>query len=278
MKKLQVTLTVEEGKKVIALGILKHPTFINAQEKGRILFKGGTTVSKITEKFMGIPLRISGRITQRGTVSSKDIIKGAHSIIYSKGTWSNVDDSIAETVQKFSKNDLIVCGANAIDHKGNAAIMAGSPGGGNVGKSLSSWYTEGAQIIIPVGIEKMIPGDLDHIMGRASRTGKSISWGMSVGLMPLKGEVFTEIQAIKQLAKVDCFAIGAGGLGDAQGSITLEVWASDSEEFDKIVRTLKKVKSSDKAISGIEDSLIECEAICDNCIRHIGCGYKSRRL
>jgi len=278
MKKLQVTLTVEEGKEIIALGLLKHPIFINAREKGRILFKGGTTVSKVTEKLIGMPLRISGRITQRGTVSSRDIIEGPHSIIYSKGNWSNIDDNIVEVVQKFSNNDLIICGANAIDHKGNAAMMAGSPGGGNVGKSLSSWYTEGAKIIIPVGIEKMIPGDLDDIMGRASRTGKSISWGMAVGLMPLRGELFTEIEAIKQLANVDCFAIGAGGLGSAQGSITLEIWASENEEFEKVIKMLKRVKSDDEDISGIKDSLTECEAICDNCIRHIGCGYKSRLL
>lgn len=278
MKKLQVTLTVEEGKEIIALGLLKHPIFVNAKEKGRILFKGGTTVSKITEKMIDVPLRISGRITQRGTVSSKDIVEGPHSIIYSKGNWTDVDDNIVERVQRFSKNDLVICGANAIDYKGNAALMAGSPGRGNVGRSLSSWYTEGAKIIIPAGIEKMIPGDLDEIINKTGRRGKLIAWGMSVGLMPLKGELFTEVEAIKQLAKVDCFAIGAGGLGDAQGSITLEIWSPNREEFDKIVKVLKGVKSGDKEVSGIKDSLIECEAICENCTRHIGCGYKTKLL
>lgn len=278
MKTLQVTLTVEEGKEVIALGLLKHPIFVNVEKRGKILFKGGTTVSKVTEKLIGVPLKISGRITQRGTVSNKDVVEGPHSIIYSKGNWTNVDDNIVEMVQGFSKNDLIICGANAIDYKGNAAIMAGSPGGGNVGSSLSCWYTEGAKVIIPTGVEKMIPGDLDEIINKTGRTGKSIAWGMSVGLMPLKGELFTEVEAIKQLANVDCFAIGAGGLGDAQGSITLEIWSPDNKEFDKIVEILKKIKLGNNEISGIEDSLIECEAICDNCIKHIGCGYKSRLL
>lgn len=278
MKRLQVTLTVEEGKEIIALGLLKHPTFVTAKEKGKILFKGGTTVSKLTEKLIEVPLRISGRITQRGTVSSKDIVEGPHSIIYSKGNWENIDDNIVEMVKRFSEKDLIVCGANAIDCRGNAAIMAGSPGGGNVGSSLSSWYTEGAKIIIPVGIEKMIPGDLNEIINKAGRRGKFVSWGMSVGLMPLKGELFTEVEAIKQLANVDCFAIGAGGLGNAQGSVTLEIWSPDNKEFDKIVKILKEVKLGEKEVSGIKDSLIECEAICDNCIRHIGCGYKSKLL
>lgn len=36
----------------------------------KILLKGGTTVSRIAEIALGIPLRISGRITARGTVAS----------------------------------------------------------------------------------------------------------------------------------------------------------------------------------------------------------------
>lgn len=278
MKKVQVTLTVEEGKRVIALGLLKHTIFENARKQGKILFKGGTTVSKITEEFLDVPLRISGRITKRGTVSNKEKTEGSHSIIYNKGDWRDIDDDIVDVVRRLSGNDLIVCGANAIDHKGNAAIMAGSVGGGNVGKSLSSWYTEGIKIIIPAGIEKMIPGDLNHIMGKASRTGKLLSWGMAVGLMPLKGEIFTEIDAIKQLANVECFAIGAGGLGAAQGSVTLEIWAQKDEEFQKVTKILKEIKLEDQEISGISDSLIECEAICDNCMGHIGCGYKSKLI
>lgn len=278
MKKIQVTLTVEEGKEIIALGILNHPTVIDSMKNGKILFKGGTTVSKITEKFLGVSLRISGRITSRGTVSSKNIIEGAHSIIYNKGQWWNVDETIVEETSKFTENDIIICGANAFDNNGNAAIMAGSPGGGKVGQSLSSWYTEGAKVIIPVGIEKIIPGDLNEIIKRTSRSGKSLSWGMAVGLMPIKGELFTEIEAIKRLADVECFPIGAGGLGEAQGSSTLEIIASSNEEYEKIIKILKETKSKDIRVGGLKDSLLQCDAICDNCSRHIGCGYKSKRL
>lgn len=278
MKRIQVTLTVEEGKQIIALGLLKHGVFKQSKESGKILFKGGTTVSKITEEFLGFPLRISGRITKRGTVSNKKEVKGPHSIIYNKGNWEGIDSNIENIAKGLSRRDLVVCGANAIDYKGNAAMMAGSVGGGGVGKSLSSWYTEGAKIIIPVGIEKMVPGDLDHIIYKTGRRGKLLSWGMSVGLMPLKGEVFTEIDAIEELADVECFAIGAGGLGQAQGSITLEIWAKKDREFKKIKKILKEVKSEEQEVSGIDDSLIECEAICSSCAGHIGCGYKTKLI
>lgn len=276
MNKLQVTLTVEESKEIISLGLMKHKTFVNSLERGKILLKGGTTVSKISEKLINYPLRICGRITSRGTVSSKNLVDGHHSIVYSKGNGDNVDENLVEVVQEFSKNDLIICGANAIDYKGNAATMIGSSDGGSIGQILNSLNDGETNIIIPVGLEKMIFGDLDEIIGKSSRNGKTISWGMAVGLMPLKGEVFTEIEAIKQLADVDCFQIGAGGLGNAQGSVTLEIWSDSNEEFDKIFKILKEIKSFNTKISGIKDSLIECEPICDSCKNHKGCGYKSK--
>lgn len=278
MKKLQVTLTVEEGKEIIALGMLNHPILINTMKNGKVLFKGGTTVSKITEILIGVSLRISGRITSRGTVASQNIIEGPHSIIYNKGQWSNIDETIVEEVSKFTDKDLIICGANVFDNYGNAAIMAGSPGGGAVGQSLSSWYTEGTKLIIPVGIEKMVPGDLSEIIKKTGRNGKSLSWGMAVGLMPLKGELFTEIEAIKTLANVECFPIGAGGLNKAQGSVTLEIHSPSNGEYERIVKILKELKCKDIEIGGLKDSLEECEAICDNCFRHLSCGYKSKKL
>lgn len=275
---IQVTLTVEESKTIITLGILRHPLVKAALDKGKILFKGGTTVSKITEKLLGVPLRVSGRITKRGTVSSKDIVQGPHSILYTRGKWVNIDDKIAEESLRLNKNDLVICGANAIDNFGNAAMMAGSPGGGGVGKSIGAWSSEAGNILIPVGIEKMIPGDLRDIIKKSNRHGKSISWGMSVGLLPLVGEIFTEIDAIKLLADVDCYPIGSGGLFEANGSITLEIIPNTKEDYEKIIQILKELKSEPSKIGGIDESLIECKAPCPNCSRHIGCSYKRKEI
>lgn len=277
MDKIQVTLTVEEGKEIIALGILKHALFLKSFDEGKIIFKGGTTVSKITEKLLGVSLRISGRITTRGTVSSLKALDTPHSILLCNNKWNNIDKTIVEEVNGLTKDDLIICGANAFDYKGKAAMMAGSPGGGNPGESLSSWFSEGASVLIPVGIEKMIPGDLDEIIKKSSRTGKSLSWGMAVGLLPIYGEIFTEVEAIKMLADVECFVIGAGGLVGAQGCATLEIWGSE-DELDKIIEILIGVKDGALNISGDEQSLVECRAICVNCGRHLSCGYKSRFL
>lgn len=135
--------------------------------------------------------------------------------MYYKGKWKNVDETMADEISKFTDNDLVVCGANAFDNYGNAAFMTGGPGGEIVGRSMSCWYTEGIKVIIPVGIEKMIPGDINRIITKTGRKSKSLSWGMAAGLLPVRGEIFTEIEAIKMLANVDCFPIGVGWLKEA---------------------------------------------------------------
>jgi hypothetical protein len=274
MKKIQFTLTVEEGKQIIAMGTCEHPLFKRSLSNSRIILKGGTTVSRIAEIIAGIPLKISGRISKRGTMASVGKTQAPHSIIIEKGKWLNVDEDIVKLSQTMGGNDLVVCGANAFDSQGRAAMITGSAGGSNPGASLSFWYSEGVPMLIPVGIEKMIPGNLDEIISRTGRRGKDLSWGMAVGLLPLKGEIITEIEAVRLLTGVECQAIGAGGLFEAQGSVTLEAWGEDIK-IDNLIEIIKKIKCENIKVSGDPESLKECAPICDPCKRHLSCGYRS---
>jgi hypothetical protein len=49
----QVSLTVSESKRLIAKAVVSLPEVQEALEKGRILLKGGTTVSAICEEMVG---------------------------------------------------------------------------------------------------------------------------------------------------------------------------------------------------------------------------------
>ncbi|MFQ6074799.1 MAG: hypothetical protein ACE5Z5_01510 [Candidatus Bathyarchaeia archaeon] len=64
--KAQVTLTVPESKLLIAKAIASLPEVQNAVKEGRVLLKGGTTVSALSEILAKTPLRISGRVTHDG--------------------------------------------------------------------------------------------------------------------------------------------------------------------------------------------------------------------
>ena len=90
--KCQFSLTVTEGKRLIAKAIASLPEVRHALGEGLILLKGGTTVSALSEELCGQPLRISGRITPRGTVSSGAAEPvGAHSLLLRMGVPETAD-------------------------------------------------------------------------------------------------------------------------------------------------------------------------------------------
>ncbi len=72
---IQFCLTVAEGKRLIAEGIIRLPEIIKALDSGKVLLKGGTTVSAIAERLIGKKLRISGRISPFGTKKLAEQLK-----------------------------------------------------------------------------------------------------------------------------------------------------------------------------------------------------------
>jgi len=269
--KVQIVLTVNESKRLIAKAVISLSKVKNALEKGNILLKGGTTVSAIAEELMGIPLRISGRISKRGTVSSQIISSNhPHSILVEKGKIKNIDNSIVEVVKNLGRGDIIIIGGNALDSQKNVGIMAGSVSGGNPGIAISGMLSEGAEVIIPIGLEKLIPGTIRDASIIAGRKDMDISYGMAVGLIPLYGKVITEKDAVEILAKLNCTIIGKGGILGAEGSTVMVVEGLD-KEVKKILKITKELKGAD--ISGQKESLEECKRGNLSCKNHLACIY-----
>jgi len=269
--KVQIALTVNESKRMIAKAVVSLPEIKNALEKGKILLKGGTTVSTIAEELVRIPLRISGRISKRGTVTSQ-IVSGKypHSILVEKGKVKNIDDDIVEVVKDFGGRDVIIISGNALDSQKNVGIMAGSVSGGNPGIAISGMLSEGAKVIIPIGLEKLIPGTIREASIIAGRKDLDLSYGMAVGLIPLYGKVVTEKDAVEILAEVNCTVIGKGGILGAEGSTVMVVEGLD-KEAKKILKVIKEVKGTD--ISGQKESLEECKRGNLSCKNHLACIY-----
>lgn len=269
----QITLTVEESKKLIALAVSVHPKVKETLEQGKILFKGGSTVSAVSERITGHSLRLCGILTGRGTVINMGIDESTpHVALYRQGEFTNIDVSFLEDVLKLTEKDLIICGANAIDSYGNAAMMTGSLAGGDTPYAFSTWYGEGVSVIIPVGLEKLIPNNINDIIKRTGRRKKEYSIGMSVGLMPVIGEIITEIEAISLLTGLKALPIAAGGMGEGRGSITLDV-EGDKEKLRDFMELILSIK--DEA-SDLQESYMECKPVCAHCKEHLGCVYKRR--
>ena len=268
---IQVTLTVHEAKKVIAKGIVRLPVVQKALRSGKIYLKGGTTVSALCEELVGRPLRISGRIVPNGAKAAETVVTGFYSVLIEHGECADVDDSLEEAVESMGPEDVAILGANAIDPFGNAAMMCGSSLGGKPGRIVSGLTAEIKNILIAAGLEKLVPGPLPEIIQRFGRKSIELSMGMAVGLTPLVGRIVTEREAIPLLSDVTCTVIGMGGILGAEGATTMII-EGEEEEVTKVYRILSSIKGA--KVSGLQESLVECQAPSERCKSHRTCIYK----
>ncbi|MFW9853606.1 MAG: hypothetical protein ACFFFG_01000 [Candidatus Thorarchaeota archaeon] len=269
--KVQVTLTVSEAKQVIARAIVSRADVKYALANGKVLLKGGTTVSTISEQLAGQSLRIGGRISPRGTMNALERQKHPHCVLLEKNEIMDIDKDIEKVTANLQAEDIIIVGANALDSHGNVAMMAAAPLGHNPGKAMAGFSSQGCKVIIAVGLEKLIPGTIKEAVQASGRISIHKSMGAAVGLIPLIGEVVTEKEAIISLADVKATVIASGGIEGAEGATTLVVEGSE-DETEKIFRILMDIKGAQT--SGLPGSLPECNGQCPQCVRHLACVYK----
>lgn len=270
----QITLTVHEAKRIIAKGIAQLPAVQEAVESGKVFLKGGTTVSAVSVELVGKPLRISGRITPQGAKAAHKVTQGYHCALIEGGKLLDVDARLEEAVDQLNADDVAIFGANAIDVYGNAALMYGAPLGGAPGRVISGIMAELSNIIIAVGLEKLIPGCLTDVISRTGNKDIDIAMGMPAGLTPLIGKIITEKDAMSILADVECTVIGMGGISGAEGSTTMVI-EGRRKEVEKAFEIAASIKGAD--VSGNKESLPECEPPNERCEFHRACIYKRDR-
>lgn len=270
--KFQFTLTVSEGKLLIAKAIASLPDVRRALTDGLILLKGGTTVSALSEELCDEPLRISGRISRRGTVSSGAAEpSGSHSLLLRKGVPEPGDGRLAEIACEMGPDDVFVCGANLIDPWGGAAMMAGRDLGGEPGRIISTIESEGVRCLVAAGLEKLSPVPVKEAFGETGRKIPAWSMGMSVGLIPVPGRVITELEALTILGYPRRWLVGRGGISGAEGASTIVVEDESREKQDDFMELLRKIKGA--VVSGASTSLEECLRCGPARAGHLGCVY-----
>lgn len=271
MKYIQFNLTVTEGKWLIGEAISRMESVRHAFENGRLVFKGGTTTSCASQLITGIPLRISGRNTPRGAVAAKTLENSPHTLLWKNGSPYSLDDRVDNELLELEPDDIMITGANLIDVEGNAAMLAGSPGGSLCGKATSAMATEGFKVIIAAGLEKLIPGKVADAVLKARRKGVDSAYGMACGLFPIVGQVITELEAIKLLADVEVVVIGRGGIHGAEGGVLFQVWGKQ-QNVVIIEEAVERCKG--KPVAGDPATLVECKVPSYGCKVHLSCRYR----
>jgi len=159
-------------------------------------------------------------------------------VIITSGIWQK-GKTIFDVVDDLKEGDVILKGANALDlARHQAAIFIGHPRGGTVGAALQAVVGRRVRLILPVGLEKRVPGDLTELAIRLNAPGVR-----GPRLLPVPGEVFTKIDAIKLLTDAEAELVAAGGVDGAEGSIRLTV--SGSEEQIRAAEKLHKAAANE---------------------------------
>ena len=110
-----------------------------------------------------------------------------------------------------------------------------------MGKALPVIFSRGSKLIVPVGLEKLIPSVKDAAVKCGTRVFKYAD-GMKVGYIVVVGAtVITEVQAWQVLANVIATPIASGGIDGSEGSITLSL-EGDEESINNALKILEAIK------------------------------------
>lgn len=230
--KAEIVLTVAQSKRLIARGVKNHPVVKTALNNGVIGICRGTTTSYVAEEFLGRKLESFSYTTGVTTPKKPEppIVKPdgtVHDIIIHKGEIHMDGETVIEAAANMNPGDVIIKGANALNYAQDiAGCLVGHPKGGTVGGFWGPLFGRRLQLVIPVGLEKEIAGDIITLsnMTMEDNTGNA--------LMPMTGIIVTEIEAIEILTGADAVQIAAGGIRGAEGGVRLLVSGSAEEMAD----------------------------------------------
>jgi len=242
----QVVLTSSESKRLIAKAVAQMDSVKRAMKKGKILIARGTTNAFVVEELTGRKMEkatfTAGYISPAGLATNPKIPKP---IVLVDGQPRETAEVWGDDVVKdMEPGDLIIKGANAIGPDwipGLLCARAPKSTGGTLGKFQITAMTRAIEVIIPVGLEKMIP---ISVLVAAKETYSSVidqATGYVCSLIPMFGTVVTEIEAVKLLSGAEAVPIAAGGVDGAEGSITLQIKGSDAS-VKKAMDIMLKIK------------------------------------
>ncbi len=283
MRRIELTLTPSESKRLIAKGVSRLEVVQRALKNGRIVIAQGTTNAFVAEEIL-VEIGFSreeasekvdrkrfaaGICTDRTCIVPKS--ERRREIIIKNGELE--DKSLEEVLEELSDRDVFIKSANALDPYGIAGILIAHPRGGTIGSVVGTVMARGVNFIIPVGLEKSV---IYSVVEASRRVGGFMridrSFGLPVGIMPIHGKIITEIDALKIFGADDAFQIASGGINGGEGSVVLCVEFKEDEKveekMDHIMKIIGEVKGEKKVETLRED--------CSRCNRD-GCIYVGTR-
>ena len=133
-------------------------------------------------------------------------------------------NSSEEYIDNITATDIVIKGANALvvkEGKYRAGVSVASSEGGTYGNIIIKASAVGAKVIIPVSHEKLVS---ELYNGVYTQNSFDITMGLPIALFEYDyGEIFTEIEAFKELYSLEAKLYIVGSLKDSTSYYTFIV-------------------------------------------------------
>ena len=231
----QFILTVSAGKRLIAKGVVEHPAVKAALRQGKLVIIAGSTNGYVAEEILGRLGQLKGFSREgfrRGFVAPPGF-QGASDhklqgdVILTNGVWREQDRSktVFDVAAGLAAGDVVLKGGNALDLADRrAGALIGHPEAGSIGAVLPAVFGRRTRVIVPIGLEKRVDQSVYKLADELNSPDAE-----GPRMLPLPGEVFTEIEAIALLTGAQACLAAAGGIYGAEGAVWLAVKGDDQQ-------------------------------------------------
>lgn len=264
-KTQQQFLTVAAGKRLIAKGVLALPSVARAWESGTIVVMAGSTNGLVVEECLrkagmepafvrtafvrGVTTAPGRKIPERVGAYENASAEGADGspgekktvfpgdLVIERGV-PRFDQTIFEVASALKAGDVVLKGANAVQLSRNqAGILIGHPEMGTIGPILQSVLGRRVGLVLPVGLEKRVEEDINDLARLMNGPDTS-----GVRLLPVVGEIVTELEALRLLTDVSARLVAAGGVCGAEGGVWLALTGSADQlaEAAQLLRAIAR--------------------------------------
>jgi|TARA_B100000029_G_scaffold3471_1_gene4164 hypothetical protein len=249
-----------ESKRFIGRAVSKIPEVEYALSHAQLVIAHGSTNVFVAEEVLGYcPERdkyASGQVIN-GTLCQTESSEKPPILRLVKGRPVPPVPTMDETLAGWDDKCVFIKGANAVDPEFNAAIFNAHPGAGTIGFAFGKICGMGIPLIVPVGLEKLIPS-VKQASTQLGHARVDYFNGQKIGMLPLiNATVITEIQAFKILFGLNAIHVGGGGVSGSEGTVVLSV-EGDKESVDIAIKEINTIKG--------EPPLNLKKALCQTCI------------
>ena len=252
--------TPAESKRFIAKAVAALPEVKNARENGEIVIGHGSTNVLVAQEIIGEcpkPDQYLSGLVINGVLCVTQPEEKPPMIMFRDGKIEPPELTMEDTLINFDAGSVFIKGANAVDPQWNAGVYVAHPSAGTIGYSYGILSARGCHLIVPVGLEKMIPS-----VREASRhVGQNTFYycmGVKIGMIPMvNATVVTEVQAFRILFDLDALPVGGGGVNGSEGAVAV-VAEGEKQALDKAIELIESIKG--------EPPLKPMKSLCLNCL------------